>query len=228
MAIDREFIEEYKQLLILQYSDSPNAVAEIELLMSTWSRVFDFLNNFVDEFDIDQAYGDRLDKIGAIVGINRIVPESVLKQYFGFASNPNAKTFGEGPLLNLLTDSVYTDTQLNDTQYRFFIKSKIAKNITSAYSVSDDRVSLLDTINFMFNGGAYVIDNQDMSLTLYIDFIYSVADINVYLGLDLLPKPQGVRYKNFIHYDSDNTFGFASNPNAKGFGAGKFAVLLSI
>ena len=84
MAIDQDFIDEYVALLIMQYSDSPNAVAEIELLMRTWSKVYDFFISFFDEFDLDQAYGDRLDIIGKLVGVSRIVTDGIEKKYFGF------------------------------------------------------------------------------------------------------------------------------------------------
>jgi hypothetical protein len=226
MAEDQDFIDQYKELLIIQYSDRPNAVAEVELLMGTWSKVYDFFNNFMNEFDIDQAYGDRLDIIGKIVGVSRIVPEGVVKKYFSFSGNPNGLTFGEGAFFDIFTDSIYSSTQLNDAQYRFFIRSKIAKNITSAYISNDERVSLQETIQFLFNNAAFVVDNFDMSLTIYVDELYSADDLVLIEALDLIPKPQGVRYKFIVSYSVEGTFGFANNPNAKGFGAGKFASII--
>lgn len=226
MAIDQDFIDQYKDLLIIQYSDKEKAIAEIELLSGTWSKVFDFFNSFFDEFDLDQAYGHRLDLIGKIVGVNRIVPEGVVKKYFGFSGIANALTFGEGSLFDLFRDSIYTETQLNDEQYRFFIRAKIAKNITSAYMVSDDRVSLQDTIQVLFSNAAFVTDNKDMTLTIYVDETFRSEDLLLLNQLDLIPTPQGVGYKFVMSYAVDGTFGFSSNPNAKTFGDGKFAKLL--
>lgn len=226
MAIDQDFIDQYRDLLIIQYSDKARAVAEVELLASTWSKIFDFFNAFFTEFDLDNAYGDRLDIIGKIVGVSRIVPEGVAKKYFGFSGITNALTFGEGKLFDLFRDSLYTSTQLNDEQYQFFIRAKIAKNITSAYLTSDDRVSLQDTVQFLFKNAAFVVDNKDMSLTIYVDEAFRAEDLLLLEQLNLIPKPQGVGYKFIVEYSLDGTFGFSENPNAETFGEGKFASLL--
>ena len=226
MAIDQDFIDQYKQLLILQYSDKEKAVAEINVLIRTWSKVFDLFNSFFDEFDIDQAFGDRLDIIGRIVGVNRIVEDGILKKYFGFSGITNALTFGKGTFFDLFKDAIYTDTELNDTQFRFFIKAKIAKNTTSAYMVNDDRISLQKTIRFLFSDRAFIIDRQDMTLDLYVDVDFPAEDFLLLTVLNLLPKPQGVRYSQFFSYSASGTFGFSSNPNAVGFGAGIFAKII--
>lgn len=226
MAIDQDFIEQYRELLIMQYSGLENAVAEVDLLMGTWSKVYDLFNSFFTEFDLDLAYGDRLDIIGKIVGVSRIVPEGIAKEYFGFSGISNALTFGEGAFFDLFRDSIYSPTQLNDDQYRFFIRSKISKNVTASYLTSDDRISLQETIQFLFSNAAFIVDNLDMSLTIYIDENFSSQDLLLLDQLDLIPKPQGVRYKFISTYSGDGTFGFSNNPEAKGFGAGRFAKLI--
>lgn len=226
MAIDQDFIDQYRQLLILQYSDKEKAVAEIDVLTGSWSKVFDFLNSFFDEFDIDQAFGDRLDIIGRIVGVNRIVEDGIAKRYFGFSGITNALTFSQGAFFDLFRDSLYSDTELNDAQFRFFIKSKIAKNITSAYMVSDDRVSLQKTIQTLFSNRAFIVDNKDMTLTLYVDESLPAEDLTLIQALDLIPRPQAVGIKLIVSFVFGETFGFSQNVNSKGFGAGKFASLI--
>ena len=62
------FTDEYTQLLIQQYFDRPNAKAEIDLYASEAELIFNFFNAFRTEFDLDTADGDRLDKIGKLVG----------------------------------------------------------------------------------------------------------------------------------------------------------------
>lgn len=109
----------------------------------------------------------------------------------------------------------------DDDDYRFFLRVKIAKNTASAFMVSDDRQSLQDVIQFAFSGLAYVIDKQNMSLTLYVSPDIDLALLQLILDIDLLPKPQAVRYDVVIQSDPDETFGFAENPEAKGF-ADKF------
>lgn len=62
---------DYKNLLIKQYWNKTKASAEIELKSSAYGRVYDLLREFKNRFDIDLATGDRLDKIGELVGLKR-------------------------------------------------------------------------------------------------------------------------------------------------------------
>jgi hypothetical protein len=231
MAIDQDFVEQYLKRLIFQYSDKPKALAEITARLESISNTFDLFNSFEVEFDLDSAYGDRLDIIGKIIGINRIVQNAIPKGYFGWDDGiaPNPKTFGEGAMFDLFYDAGYTSTQLNDEQMRMFIRAKIAKNTTAAYLSSDERVTLQQTIMFLFESKAYVIDNFDMSLTIYVDEEFDLDNVLLLDALDLIPKPQGVRYRNYVKtYNNVGTFGFSENPNSKTFGMGKFAELLPI
>ena len=68
---DQDFIDQYAILLIKQYWEKPKARAEIEMIASVWSELFEFFDAWNDEFDLDLATGDRLDKIGAIVDLKR-------------------------------------------------------------------------------------------------------------------------------------------------------------
>jgi hypothetical protein len=87
MAIDQSFIDEYHNLLILQYSDKPKAKAEISTIAGQFSRVYGFLYSFYDSFDLDKATGNQLDIIGAIVGLSRIVPLIIPKNYVGLLTH---------------------------------------------------------------------------------------------------------------------------------------------
>jgi hypothetical protein len=93
--------------------------------------------------------------------------------------------------------------------------------------VNDDRQSLQQAIQFLFKNRAFAVDNKDMSLTVYVDESFPAEDLVLILALDLIPKPQGVRIKNIVGYVTGETFGFANNPNAVGFGQGKFARIIS-
>jgi hypothetical protein len=231
MTVDNDFVAQYSKRLILQYSDKPKAVGEVTARIESISNIFSLFNSFSEEFDLDQAYGHRLDIIGKIVGINRIVQNAIPKAYFGWDDGiaPNPKTFGKGKLFDIFYDAGYTSTQLDDEQMRSFIRAKIAKNITSAFMASDDRVTLQQTIMTLFNSNAYVVDNYDMSLTIYIDSEYDIDELQLLNSQDLIPKPQGVRYRDYIiTFATEGTFGFSENPNAKTFGMGKFAELFPI
>jgi hypothetical protein len=175
------------------------------------------------EFDIDNATGHRLDIIGNIVGIKRVVPFSLAKLFFGFDGDSTARGFDDlfqpvssAPLKDLFEPD-YTDTQLNDNDYRFFIKAKIAKNTVSAFMVSGQRISIQDVIQQLFDGKAYVLDNMNMRLALVLPFGFDTAVLSLVNALDLLPAGQGVGYGLFIASDVDG-FGFSDDANALGFG----------
>lgn len=226
--MNEQFINEYLKLLIKQYYDKPKAKAEISALIGSYSKVYDLFNAFVPALDVDEAVGVQLDTIGKIVGISRSVPAVIPKLLFGFEGDESARGFADK--FNELVESApfydkfsipYTDMQLDDNDYRFFIKAKIAKNAASAFIASDDRTSIQDVVQILFNGEAYVIDNKDMTLVLHVPPTVNLDILRLIVNLNLLPKPQGVRYDLIISANTTNTFGFADDPNAVGF-ADKF------
>ena len=204
--------------MIKQYWDKPNARAEIELQAGTWEPVRNILDQFGEEFDLDNATGHRLDIIGKIVGISRIVPLIVPKVAFGFDGYANARGFDDK--FDVLSDRApfrdkferaYTDLTLNDNDYHFFIRAKIAVNNGSGLMVSDVEASIQEAVSTLFERQAYVIDNMDMTLTLYVSPTYDLTKLSAIVSLDLLPKPQGVRYDYAVMAEIGNTFGFSDN-----------------
>ena len=101
------FDSEYVNLLIKQYWEKPKAAAEIGMMAGTWRKTFEWIDSFSDEFDLDNATGDRLDIIGRIVGIKRIVAFVVPKIAFGFDENPTALGFDDK--FSPLTDTTDPD-----------------------------------------------------------------------------------------------------------------------
>jgi hypothetical protein len=223
------FESEYQSLLIKQYWEKPKASAEIELQASTWNRIFEWLQSFGVEFDLDTASGDRLDIIGRILGLGRVVDAVIDKVYFGFFSDPNAATMGDrflGPLESAAPfadrfQQNYTALQLNDNDYRLFLKIRAAKNYSSGFMISGEKIGIQDVINTAFNGRAYIIDNQDMTLSLYLGVGFDLNKFRAIESAGLLPKPQGVRINLVERAAPLETFGFSDNPNAQGF-ADKF------
>lgn len=227
-TIDQSYIDDYIDLLIFQYSDKPKAKGEIEARLKSYSKIFTVLQDFINELDIDKAYGERLDLIGKIVGINRTIKNSTNKIYFGFDENSSAAGFGDAPFFDHNTDAKLTDTQLSDFQYQSFIKAKIIKNVATARIAKQEKVSFLDAYRFLLNNAGYIVDNQNMSLTLYVDTnILTTNKLSLLKAADLFVKPQAVSL-DFVFIDSSNTFGFDENPLAVGFGDGAFAEQLFI
>ena len=222
------FESDYVNLLIKQYWEKPKANTEIEMKAGVWRKTFEWIDSFSVQFDLDNATGDRLDIIGRIVGINRIVPFVVAKIAFGFSENANARGFEDK--FNPLADRApfqdkferdYTSLQLDDLAYRFFIRAKISRNTGGPYLVDDRALSIQDAVNTLFSGAAYVIDQKNMTLVLYVSPTFNFERLLAIIRLDLLPKPQGVRYKIITQAGPGETFGFADNTNSLPF-ADKF------
>ena len=222
------FESDYVNLLIKQYWEKPRANAEIEFKAGVWNKTYEWIDSFTEEFDIDTATGDRLDIIGRIVGISRIVPFVVAKIAFGFNENANARGFDDKftPLVDRAPfqdkfERAYTTLQLDDLAYRFFIRAKISRNTGSPYLVDDRGLSIQESVNALFEGSAYAIDKKDMTLTLYVSPTFNFERLLAIIRLNLLPKPQGVRYEIITQAGPGETFGFADNTNSLPF-ADKF------
>lgn len=208
--------------LIIQYGNKSNAVATVTAITEEFKLIYDNANILDVAYNLDTAIGKQLDVIGRIVGISRTVPFSVPKKYFGFDGHLNSYPFGSK--FNVVVsypfrsrfEIPYSDGQLNDNDYRFFIKAKIIKNYATSKNIDSNSLSIQNAVDYLFNSKAYITDNYDMSMTLYIDSSYDSSKLTYLENLDLLPRPQGVRYNTIISYQEGKAFGFYSN-NA-GFG----------
>jgi hypothetical protein len=216
--------KEYEDLLIIQYSDKPKASAMVSAIVNRFKNTFDTLSMFETEFDLDTARGVQLDIIGKIVGISRNVENVIPKIFFGFDDNINAKGFGLAQFFTL-DQSEYSDTQLTDSDYRFFIKMKIIKNMAKATMADDDSRNINSVLFSLFGGNAYFIDNKDMTLDLYIENSSRAYLLPFAQSFDLIPLPQAVGI-NYVFLAGGNSFGFSNNPNSKGFNNGTFARFL--
>ena len=216
--------KEYENLLIVQYSDKPKASETISSIVKRFKNNFDLLEQMEDAFDLDNAVGKQLDIIGKIVGISRNVEGVIPKIFFGFDGNVNARGFDSAAFYTL-DQQQYTDTQLSDSDYRFFIRMKIAKNHAKS-TMSDDNGSNLNNIVLsMFDGYAYMVDNKDMSVTIYVENSPKSYLLPYAISLDLIPLPQAVEVK-YISLIARKSFGFSNNQNSFGFSSGSFSRIL--
>lgn len=221
-------IDEYTLLLIKQYWEKPKARAEIEARVRRYKAIADLLKSILVELDVDHSVGAQQDMIGRIVGIGRVVPGVIPKVFFGFDESENTAGFSDkfniartgAPFYDKFGEK-YTAHQLGNTQYRQLIKAKIAINNASSMMVSDEHITMQDAIMQAFNGRAYIVDNQDMSVTLYVSPTVPSSELRMIKKLGLLPKPQAVRYRIIIQAEPGVTFGFSNNPASRGF-ADKF------
>lgn len=105
----------------------------------------------------------------------------------------------------------------DDDSYRLLLKGKVAVNNASAYIVREEDTSIQDVADLVFEGGALVVDNQDMTLSVIIDETVDVSLLQALIELDLMPRGLTVSYRDIITTDSNSAFGFSNNPSNKGF-----------
>lgn len=192
-----DFIEAYLDLLIFQYRDKPNASAEIQAIINPFNNIFNLYNSFDSAFDVDYGVGNQLDVLGRIVGQNRQIEKAVPKEYFGFVNkNSNAKEFGY-PFFKK-GDDLFASLNLNDSEYRFFLKLKIAKN-----NMQNNIFSVSNLAAWALNGFGYVENNYDMTLTLNLHESFNIDFGELFVILDMLPRPMGIRYNNYIYIYDD-------------------------
>ena len=211
-----DYIDGNVSNLIIQYGNKSNAVSTVTAITEEFELIYDNSNILDIAYNLDTAIGKQLDIIGKIVGISRVVPFSVPKKYFGFNGHLNSYPFGSK--FNVVVsypfkskfEIPYSDSQLNDNDYRFFIKAKIIKNYATSKNIDSNNLSIQNAIDYLFNSKAYIIDNKDMTMTLYIDSSYDSSKLTYLENLDLLPRPQGVRYNTLVSYQEGLTFGFNS------------------
>lgn len=196
-----QMAEYYSYLLERQYWEKPKAKAEIEAISAEVFKSANLLKDIDESFDLANADSDQLNIIGRIVGVARNVPLIIAKKYFGFDINPDAFSFADkfdgsrtSATMRDKFSPAYTSQQLGDGDFLFFIRAKIAYNSVKATMLDEDGLSIQDVIQQLFEDYAFVIDNQDMTLTLYVSPFFDSDRLTLIERLDILPKPQGVRY----------------------------------
>lgn len=185
-------------------------------------KVFDDIS-LID--DIDTSTGVNLDSIGEIVGISRVLPNSIALEFFGFSdSAPIGIRFGEegdagiGARFREENEPATASSTLNDIEYRQLIRAKIIKN--HSQGTGED---MLRGLQFIFNDDRIILeDNYDMSYDISVGRPITLAE-NALLDLDILPRPAGVKINILQTYVPTNFFGFSDQVGAKGFDIGLFA-----
>jgi hypothetical protein len=160
-------IEIYTNKVISEHKVQPNFIAWLSAALEKVQGIKDANIAAVNALDIDLATGSNLDMLGTIVGVNRHLSFQPVD--------------GSSPILD-------------DTTYRFLMKSKIEQNKWQGtneelYTLWINVSESLGIINLQ------VVDNQDMSFTVnFLDPI-TIASIGVELIMQgyIIPKPEGVK-----------------------------------
>ena len=207
MATDLEnTIEYYKELLLYQYINQPNARAHTGLLIS--QAIADLIPKSVnDAFDIDTAIGDQLDIIGEYIGFDRIITSVITRGYFALDdyTDPNPDPIGFTDYTDAVLNAngtfysysgANTSTfALNDSEYRILLKLK------SVLNISQNSLYEINQLLYDFFGSDIIVSDQlDMTMSYVVKS--SIASIiSIAKTENLLPKPMGVLLSAVISLD---------------------------
>lgn len=211
-----------EDFLIWQYRTKPKALGTIKAIFKETENTFQNVIQIGDILSINDATGYALDLVGRHVGVSRVLPTAIAREYFGFLSDKTALAFGDGEFYrygNALLSSVV----LNDNDYRFFIKAKITKNYQTG-KISN----IVESIKFVIGNNGNVVDLQNMSMNILVNSDY-LNSLTLYAisRMDILVRPIGVMYR-FLVLSNNQPFGFAADDQSSAFNFGKFVRLQDI
>lgn len=209
---------DYTELIPSANNQAPKFTAMVEAVTSAWGGLYDLLAGMPQVFDVDTAEGVQLDVVGRWVGQSRLVPNVLLLQFFGFQDNPAALPFGEegngaiGGRFYGEGEPIASTTLLADPEYRTLIKARIVRN-----NAQGSTADIVRALNFLFNAPAVVEDPGTMAIGVAIGRPLSLVELAIITGLDILPRPAGVRIAWQGYYNGDGYLGFDGQPGAVPF-----------
>lgn len=212
-------VERGPSRIATQYRNSIRFQQFIAALMEQANEIEQALHQVAQITDIDLSEGVQLDVLGDIVGVRRIIPSVILRQFFGFQGAILAQTFGEegdalvgGPFRD--EDEVVTGTSvLSDPEFRLLIRAKIVKN--HSRGTNDD---ILRGLDFIFDAPVGINDPGGMGVHIAVGRNLTTTELSLILSLDILPRPAGVKIRTLTTYDQFNYLGFDDQAGAQTFG----------
>lgn len=184
---------DYPALITSGHSPQPRFRATVELLTGAVDSITTALRALPEAFRVDTAVGVQLDTVGLWTGVKREQPIPIQDAYFTWddpARGWNAANW-KGPF-----EAVEGISRLDDDTYRAIIKAKIGSNY---WDGSDSMVNTIGATAFQQLGvQCFVLDNMDMSVTIYILGNPSLVMIEMIKRGIAPPKAAGVRVAAYI------------------------------
>ena len=211
-----------EKFLIWQYRTKPKALGTIRAIYKETDQTFKSVIQVADILCIDNATGYALDLVGRHVGVFRVLPTAIAKEYFGWLDDKTALSFGIGEFYRH-GDALHASVVLNDNDYRFFIKARITKNYQNG-----EISNIVNSIKFVIGKHGNIIDSQNMTMNVLVnsDQLNSLT-LYAISKMDILVRPVGVMYQ-YVVLNNNNPFGFSHDEKSYGFNIGKFVRLQEI
>lgn len=206
--------------LATQFKESTNLISYIRALLLEANNLEGVFCDLLEKRWIDTAEGINLDILGSIVGQSREFIDAEIFDYFGFADNPQAQSFGSVVDASLggrfkFVDEVTTGIrQLSDDEYRLFIKARISRNRTSSTPEN-----IIAQIRYIFDSPLVLFVDGDTKYEISIGRKLGLNEKSILLDTNIVPKTAGVQASYVTEFDSNNFFGFQGLPNSLGLGS---------
>lgn len=211
-----------EKLLIWQYRTKPKALNTVRAIYKETDNTFKNSIEVADILNIDNATGYALDLVGRHVGVTRVLPTVIAKEYFGWLEDNTALSFSIGEFYRH-GDALHASVILNDSDFRFFIKAQITKNYQTG-----EIANIAKSIKFVVGRHSNVIDSLNMTMNILVKseelnslILYAISK------MDILVRPVGVMYQYLVLVNNE-PFGFAHDKQSYGFNVGKFVRLQEI
>ena len=211
-----------ENFIIWQYRTKPKALGTIRAIYAETDNTFKNVVQVADILNIDDATGYALDLVGKHVGVSRVLPTAIAKEYFGWLKDKTALSFGIGEFYRR-GDALHASVVLNDSDYRFFIKARITKNYQNG-----EISNIVKSIKYIIGKHGNIIDAQNMTMNVLVnsDQLNSLT-LYAISKMDILVRPIGVMYR-YLVLVNNKPFGFVHDKNSYGFNLGKFVRLQEI
>ncbi len=212
-----DHIAQSESRLATQYRESPNLIGYIAALLSEANSLEQIMCDIIFTRTIDEATGFTLDVIGEIVGQPRILVDATVIGYFGYAGALGAKAYNSGRYRSE-SEPTTGDRTLDDTEYRLFIRARIARNHSNGTIES-----IIELTKFITGADEVVVTEYDSAIRIGVGRPLTDSEQIFLTESGLLPKAAGVEIEEFYEYSNENKFAYAAFPNAKGYNTGEYA-----
>lgn len=169
-------MSKYTDLITNYHRGKPLFVDHVDLSTRPLTDVSTSLDGLLTAFDIDSAIGVQLDILGEWIGRSRIVSVPISGIYFSLDTDGLGWDQGvwQGPY-----DPENGYTSLSDDTYRVILKAKIA--INSWDGTNDSLPEILDTALAGSGIRMQIVDNQDMTISLWVFPEVDIASVSLEL-----------------------------------------------
>jgi len=200
-----------------QFQGKPRLQALVIALTGPANGVQAALRAMHEQRWLHSAEGRQLDGIGEIVGLPRMIDDTVYVRFFGFRGQMNVSGFGNARLRRANERAVGGSTRLRDDEYRKLLYWKIALN--NGHGTAAEITAALKPI---FDVSRVIVqDVGNARIKIWVSRIPGPNDALMIDPAKWVPKAAGVGVK-IISGSTETPFGFREQ-GFYGFGAGVLA-----